>query len=72
MVVEKIDKEKITVSLSGAVGKKGLDIIKNCMEEIELNGAPKKVPQRAINEISHEINKSAWKKLKKKRNMATT
>ena len=72
MVVEKIDKEKITVSFSGAVGKKGLDIIKNCMEEIELNGALKKVPQRVINEISGEINKSAWAKLNKKRNIETT
>ncbi len=72
MVVEKINKKKITVSFSGAVGKKGLDIIKNCIEEIELNGVPKKVPQRLINEISREINKSAWVKLKKKRNIETT
>ena len=68
MTVEKLGKEKITVSFSGAVGKKGLNSIKKYVEFIEANGAPKKkVLQSIINKLSREINKSAWEKLKKKR-----
>lgn len=69
MVVEKLDKEKITVSFSGAVGKKGLDIIKTCIENIEKNGVPKKVSQKVINELSREINKKVWERIKTERNI---
>jgi hypothetical protein len=69
MVVEKLDKEKITVSFSGSVGKKGLDIIKTCIEDIEKNGVPKKVPQRVINELSRGINKKVWERIKTERNI---
>jgi hypothetical protein len=69
MVVEKLDKEKITVSFSGAVGRKGLDIIKSCIEDIEKNGVPKKVPQKVINELSRSINKKVWERIKTERNI---
>ncbi len=69
MVVEKLDKEKITVSFSGSVGKKGLDIIKTCIEDIEKNGVPKKVSQKVINELSREINKKVWERIKTERNI---
>lgn len=69
MVVEKLNKEKITVSFSGAVGKKGLDIIKTCIEDIEKNGVPKKVSQKVISELSKEINKKVWERIKTERNI---
>ena len=69
MVVEKLDKEKITVSFSGSVGKKGLDIIKTCIEDIEKNGVPKKVSQKVINELSREFNKKVWERIKTERNI---
>ena len=70
MTVEKLGKEKITVSFSGAVGKKGLNSIKNYIEIIEANGAPKKkVPQSIINKLSREINKKVWDRIKKERNL---
>ena len=69
MVVEKLDKEKITVSFSGAVGKKGLDIIKTCIEDIEKNCVPKKVSQKVISELSREINKKVWERIKTERNI---
>lgn len=70
MTIEKIDKEKITVSFSGIVGKKGLDSIKKYIEIIEADGAPKKkVPQSVINKLSREINKKVWDRIKKERNL---
>ncbi len=69
MVVEKLGKQKIVVSFSGAVGRRGLNIIKNCIEDIEKNGVPKKVPQAAINKLSKEINKSVWDRIKAERNI---
>lgn len=70
MTVEKLGKEKIVVSFSGIVGKKGLNSIKKYIEIIEADGAPKKkVPQSVINKLSREINKNAWEKLKKKRGL---
>lgn len=70
MVVESIDKKKITISFSGSVGKRGLNSIKKYIQAIEEGGdEPKKVPQRLINKLAVEINKSAWEKLKKKRNL---
>lgn len=70
MTIEKSDKEKITVSFSGIVGKKGLNSIKKYIEIIESNGVPqKKVPQRVINKLSREINKDIWDRIKKERNL---
>jgi predicted HicB family RNase H-like nuclease len=67
MVVEKLDKEKITVSFSGAVGRKGLISIKKYIEFLEANGIPKKkeVSVRLIKELSDEVNKAAAEKFKK-------
>ena len=67
MVVEKLDKEKITVSFSGAVGKKGLNSIKKYIEFLEANGIPKKkeVSVRIIKDLSDEVNKVASEKFKK-------
>ena len=70
MTVEKLGKEKITVSFSGIVGKKGLDSIKKYIEIIEANEAPKKkVPQSVINKLSREINKKVWDRIKIERNL---
>ena len=57
------------VSFSGAVVKKGLDIIKTCIEDVEKNGVPKKVPKKGINELSREINKKVWARIKIERNI---
>lgn len=67
MVVEKKDKEKITVSFSGSVGKDGLLKIKSFIEFFEKNKGlkKKKVPQSTINKLADEINEAAWKKFKK-------
>ncbi len=72
MVIEKLSKEKITVSFSGAVGKKGLNNIKEFIEDLELNKSPKKkaTPKAVVNKLSREINKSAWEKFKKERGIA--
>jgi hypothetical protein len=70
MTIEKLGKEKITVSFSGIVGKKGLDSIKKYIEIIEANGAPKKkVPQSVINKLSREINNKVWDRIKMERNL---
>jgi len=70
MIIEKSGKEKITISFSNNVGKKGLDSIKKYIEIIEANGAPKKkVPQSVINKLSREINKNIWDRIKKERNL---
>ncbi len=70
MIIEKSGKEKITISFSNSVGKKGLDSIKKYIEIIESNGAPKKkIPQSVINKLSREINKNIWDRIKKERNL---
>lgn len=69
MIIEKSGKEKITISFSNSVGKKGLDSIKKYIEIIEANGAPKKkVSQSVINKLSRGINKNVWDRIKKERN----
>ena len=67
MVVEKLDKEKITVSFSGSVGRKGLNSIKKYIEFLEAYGIPKKkeVSVRIIKGLSDEVNKAAAEKFKK-------
>ena len=67
MVVEKLDKEKITVSFSGELGRKGLNSIKKYIELLEANGIPKKkeVSVRVIKSLSDEVNKAASEKFKK-------
>ncbi len=70
MMIEKSGKEKITVSFSNVVGKKGFNSIKKYIEIIEANGAPKKkIPQSVINKLSREINKNVWDRIKKERNL---
>jgi hypothetical protein len=67
MIVEKLGKEKITVSFSGAVGKRGLNSIKKYIEFLEANGIPKKreISITAIKKLSDEVNKSASENFKK-------
>ena len=70
MVVEKLGKEKITVSFSGAVGKTGLSRIKKYIEIVEASDMPvKKVPQKVINKLSREMNQKIWDRIKKERNL---
>jgi len=70
MTVDKLGKEKIVVSFSGIVDKKGLNSIKKYIEIIEADGAQKKkVPESVINKLSRAINKKAREKLKEKRGL---
>ena len=68
VVVEKMSKEKITVSFSGIVGRKGLNSIKKYIEFLEANGIPskKEIPASVIKKLSDDVNKTAWIKFKKK------
>ncbi len=72
MIIEAINKKKITVSFSGAIGKKGLNNIKKYIELLEENNSndKKKIPPSVVNKFSREINKSAWEKFKKDRKIA--
>jgi hypothetical protein len=72
MVVEKISKEKITVSFSGTVGRKGLNSIKKYIEFLEATGIPRKkeISPASIKKISDEINRSAAEKFKKAKGFA--
>ncbi len=67
VVVEKITKEKITISFSGTVGKKGLSNIKKYIEFLEASSIErrKEVSSAIIKKLSDEINKSAAEKFKK-------
>lgn len=67
MIVKEKNKEKITVSFSGSVGKKGLSSIKNYIEFLEKSEASKrkKVPQAVINKLADEVTAAAWKRFKK-------
>ena len=67
MLLESMDKSKVTVSFSRKVGSSGIKKIKEYIEFLELNaGAPKrKVPKAVINKLAGEITKAAWGKFKK-------
>jgi hypothetical protein len=67
MVINEKNKETITVSFSGSVGKKGLSSIKNYIEFLEKSKTPKrkKVPKAVINKLADEVTEAAWKKFKK-------
>jgi hypothetical protein len=80
MIVEEITKDKITISFSGSVGKKGLALIRDYIEFLEKSGtsrrkkvsqsviSPKKgITKKQIQELADEINEAAWKKFKKAR-----
>lgn len=69
MVVEKLDKDKITISFSRKIGSSGIKRIKEYINFLEKASTVKikKVPQSTINAISDEITEAAWKKSKKKR-----
>jgi hypothetical protein len=71
MIIEQINKEKITISFSGSVGKVGLRSIKNYIEFLEKNKEykRKKVSQKLINKLADEVTAAAWDKLKKKRDL---
>ncbi|MES1222466.1 MAG: hypothetical protein ABUT20_43630 [Bacteroidota bacterium] len=67
MLLESMDKSKVTVSFSRKVGSSGIKKIKEYIEFLELNeGAPKrKVPKAVINKLADEITEAAWEKFKK-------
>lgn len=67
MVIKEKNKDRITISFSGNVGKEGLKRIKSFVEFLEKSGVPKKkkVPQSVINKLADEINEAAWKRFKK-------
>ncbi|MEP7142071.1 MAG: hypothetical protein ABI707_04330 [Ferruginibacter sp.] len=68
MATEMIDKDYITIKVSKKIGRMGIQRIKDFINFLETNkDASRKVPQKTINELSRKINKAAWDKLKKKR-----
>ncbi len=71
MVIEKKTKDKITVTFSARVGKRGLEKIRDYIEYLELAGTakPKKVSQASIDRISRKINAAVWQRLKKERKL---
>ncbi len=69
MIVEKLDKDKITISFSRKIGSTGIKRIKEYIDFLEKASAVKlkKVPQSTINTMADDITEAAWKKFKKKR-----
>ncbi|MEO6733307.1 MAG: hypothetical protein ABIN01_18940 [Ferruginibacter sp.] len=71
MATELIEKDYVTIRVSKKVGARGIKRIKDFVQLLETNkDAPKKVPQKLIDELSRKINKTAWDKLKKKRGLS--
>ena len=68
VIIEKMSKEKITVSFSGIVGRKGLSSIKKYIEFLEASGIPSAQETQAstIKKLSEDVSKSAWDKFRKK------
>jgi endonuclease III-like uncharacterized protein len=71
MIVEKLDKDKVTISFSKKIGNTGIKRIKEYIEFLEKASAlkMKKVPQSTINKLADEITASGWAKFKKKRGL---
>ena len=71
MVIEKKTKEKITVTFSARVGKKGFEKIKDYIEYLELSEKqkPRKVSQASIDRMADKITAAAWQRLKKERKL---
>ena len=68
MTVEVIDKDYIVIKVSKKIGTEGINRIKAFVKSLEADsGKPKKLNQKIINELSREINKAAWDKLKQKK-----
>ena len=68
MTVEITDKDFVTIKVSKKIGPAGIKRVKDFVKSLETNnGKPKKLNQKIINELSREINKAAWEKLKQKR-----
>ena len=71
MIVESMNKSKITISFSRKVGSAGIKRIKQYIEMLELDaGAPKKkISKTAVKKIADEIAQSGWAKFKKERGL---
>ena len=68
MTVEVIDKDYIAIKVSKKIGRAGIKRLKDFVKRLEAeNEKSKKLNQKMIHELSREINKAAWEKLKKKR-----
>ena len=68
MATELIEKDFVTIKVSKKIGTAGINRVKAFVKYLEVdNGKPKKLNQKIINELSREINKAAWDKLKQKR-----
>lgn len=71
MIVEGRNREKITVSFSGSVGREGLKSIKNYIEFLE-KAKPisrKKIPQSTINKLADNVTASTWKRIRKEKKL---
>ncbi|WP_407526455.1 hypothetical protein PDL71_05480 [Lacibacter sp. MH-610] len=71
MIVEKLDKDKVTISFSRKIGSTGIKRVKEYIEFLERASTVKlkKVPQSAINKLADEISEAAWNKFKKQRGL---
>ena len=71
VVIEKKNKEVITLSFSGKVGTQGLGRIKDFIELVELSSTvPKrKVSKSVIDKLADEVTAAAWKRIKKERGL---
>ena len=70
MATELIEKDFITIKVSKKIGTSGINRVKAFVKSLEAdNGKSKKLNQKIINELSREINKVAWEKLKQKRGL---
>jgi hypothetical protein len=71
MIVEKLDKDNVTISFSRKIGSTGIKRVKEYIEFLERASTVKikKVPQSTINKIADEISEAAWKKFKKQRGL---
>ncbi len=68
MATELSEKDFITIKVSKKIGIAGINRVKAFVKSLEAdNVKPKKLNQKIINELSREISKAAWEKLKQKR-----
>ena len=68
MATELVEKNFVTIKISKKIGTVGINRVKAFIKSLEAdNGKPKKLNQKIINELSREISKAAWEKLKQKR-----
>lgn len=70
MTIDSTDKDFIIIKVPKKIGRARIKRLKDFAKSLEDDKTlPKKVNLKLINQLSREINKSAWEKLKKKRSV---